>query len=393
MNIGIDKISFYVPNLFIHMDDLAEARNEDPNKFKIGLGQEKMSVCPITQDTISLAANAADIILDEKDKNEIDLVILATESGLDYSKAGATTLHNLLGINPYARAIEIKQACYAGTAALFLAQSHIALNPGKKALVVTSDISRYGLNSSGEVTQGAGAVAMLVSQNPRIAKFNQDNVSYTDDTYDFWRPNYSDYAFVDGHYSNQEYRRVFNITSTRYMEKYNTTLEDFDAFAFHIPYTKMGTKILDSFIERNHPLAQKFQKSILYNKNVGNIYTGSLYLHLISLLDNLDLESDSKIAFYSYGSGTVGEFFSMNLCENYKDHLFTSQHKSMLTNRKKLTIKEYEREFLKSLVTDGTHQILPIDSARFQLKEIKNHQRIYLDKKSKPNNKKLIHHE
>lgn len=383
MNIGIDKISFYVPDLFIHMDDLAQARNEDANKYKIGLGQEKMAVCPITQDTVSLGANAAAMILDDEDKKDIDLIILATESGLDYSKAGSTTIHNLLGINPYARAIEMKQACYAGTAALFLAQAHVALNPEKKALVITSDISRYGLNTPGEVTQGAGSVAILVSKDPKIAKFNQDNISYTDDTYDFWRPNYSEYAHVDGHYSNQEYHRLFKLTSDKYRETYDVHLTGFDAYAFHIPYTKMGTKILDSFVDRNHDLALKFKNSITYNKQVGNIYTGSLYLHFISILDNLDLKDQSKVAFYSYGSGTVAEFFTMTLCDDYKKHILNDMHSKMLANRSRISISAYEKEFLKSIVKDGSHQILPKDSARFQLKEIKNHQRIYVDNDKK----------
>lgn len=378
MKIGIDKLGFYVPNLFIDMEDLAHARNEDPAKYKIGIGQDKMSVCPITQDTISLGANAAHSILNAEDKNAIDLVILATESGLDYSKSGATTIHSLLNINPFARAVELKQACYAGTAALFLAQSHVALNPNKKALVITSDISRYGLNTSGEVTQGAGAVAILVSENPKILSFNNDNVSYTDDTYDFWRPNYSEYAFVDGHYSNQEYHRLFKITSTEYSKRHKKALTDFDAFAFHIPYTKMGTKILDTFVERSHPLALKFKESIDYNKVVGNIYTGSLYLHLISILDNLNLKDHEQIAFFSYGSGAVAEFFSMTLCEGYKEHLNTNSHKKMLDNRSKISIKEYEKEFLKSIVENGSHQILPYEErVVFQLKSINHHKRIY----------------
>lgn len=42
MNIGIDKISFHVPNYYLDMTDLANARETDPNKFHIGLGQDQM---------------------------------------------------------------------------------------------------------------------------------------------------------------------------------------------------------------------------------------------------------------------------------------------------------------------------------------------------------------
>ena len=46
------------------------------------------------------------------------MVILATESGIDQSKAAAVFVHGLLGIQPFARSFEMKEACYAATAAL-----------------------------------------------------------------------------------------------------------------------------------------------------------------------------------------------------------------------------------------------------------------------------------
>ncbi len=56
MNIGIDKIGFAAPDYVLDLADLAQARNVDPNKFKIGLLQSEMAVAPVTQDIISLAA-------------------------------------------------------------------------------------------------------------------------------------------------------------------------------------------------------------------------------------------------------------------------------------------------------------------------------------------------
>lgn len=40
MKIGIDKIGFYTSNMYVDMTELANARNEDPNKYLIGIGQE-----------------------------------------------------------------------------------------------------------------------------------------------------------------------------------------------------------------------------------------------------------------------------------------------------------------------------------------------------------------
>ena len=71
-------------------------------------------------------------------------------------------------------------------------------------MVVAADIAKYGLNSGGEPTQGAGAVAMLVASEPRILALKEDNVMLTQDIYDFWRPTGHPYPMVDGPLSNKK---------------------------------------------------------------------------------------------------------------------------------------------------------------------------------------------
>src|SRR5690625_4262111 len=125
MNIGIDKISFYSPSQYINMRELATWRNVDPDKFTFGLGQDEMAVPFPSQDAVTLAANAANKILNDKDKEAIDLILFATESGLDFSKASSIYIHKLLNIQPHVRSLELKEACYSGTGAIQLAKAHI----------------------------------------------------------------------------------------------------------------------------------------------------------------------------------------------------------------------------------------------------------------------------
>lgn len=377
MNIGIDKIGFYSPNLIIDMRSLAQSRGIDPDKFTYGLGQDFMAVPPLSQDTVTLAANAALTILDDADKSAIDLIILATESGIDASKAGATTIQRLLGINPFSRAIEMKQACYSATAGIQLAKGHIALNPDAKVLVIASDISRYGLATPGEPTQGAGSVAMLIAKDPKIMVLEDKPAYFTDDIHDFYRPNYSDTAVVDGKYSNEQYQRFFETTYERYLATHEFSIKDFNAFCFHIPYTKIGQKALQSITEDTHLLDQ-YKLSTFYNRKVGNIYTGSLYLNLLSLLHKGTLEPGERIGLYSYGSGAVAEFFSGVLVEGYRDALDKTLD-ATLDQRRLISIPEYERIYTQRLVSDGSHQILNSseDTGNFKLTEIKGHQRYY----------------
>ncbi|HEM2733974.1 TPA: hydroxymethylglutaryl-CoA synthase [Streptococcus suis] len=382
MNIGIDKIGFAAPDYVLDLADLAQARNVDPNKFKIGLLQSEMAVAPITQDIISLGAKAAETILTEEDKQTIDMVIVGTESSVDQSKAAAVTIHGLLGIQPFARSIEMKEACYGATAGLSLAKSHIAQFPESKVLVIASDIAKYGVASGGEPTQGAGAVAMLVTANPRILVLNNDNVCQTRDIYDFWRPNYDKYPRVDGKFSTEQYTDCLTTTFDYYQQKTGKTLNDFAAMCLHIPFSKQGLKGLQAITqdaETLERLTERFQEAIVYNKVVGNIYTGSIFLSLLSLLENSRaLETGDQILFYSYGSGAVCEIFSGQLVEGYRDHL-QENRLEQLNQRTKLSVKEYEQVFFEEITLDetGSSLDLPEDQSPFALIKVDNHKRTY----------------
>lgn len=380
MKIGIDKLSFYTPDQYIDMRELAKVRGVDPNKYTIGLGQDEMAVPFPSQDPVTMAANAAIKILDDEDKANIDLVLFATETGLDFSKALSVYVRQLLDIQPYARCIELKEACYSGTAALQMAKNHVELNPGKKALVLMADISRYGIASAGEPTQGAGAISMIISENPRILEIENMTSYFTDDVMDFWRPNYSEVAIVDGKYSNEQYQRFFEITYKNYLDKYDMKQSDFQAFNFHIPYTKIGLKAIQSITDEPQ-LIENYISATKYNRRVGNIYTGSLYLSLISLLDSKILKGKDRIGLYSYGSGSVAEFFSMRLVDGYEKALYP-HHNQELDQRTQIDIKTYETLFNYKLPQDGS--LLVIDSKKdmgpFFLDKVDQHIRYYTKK-------------
>ncbi|MFR4190734.1 MAG: hydroxymethylglutaryl-CoA synthase, partial [Corynebacterium variabile] len=127
--------------------------------------------------------------------------LFATESGVDQSKAAGVAALRLLGLPSNVRVVEMKQACYGGTAALQAAVGIVARSPEERVLVITSDNARYELDSPGEPTQGAGAVAMLISADPDVLEIEQANGISTIDVDDFWRPNDSTTAVVDGHLS------------------------------------------------------------------------------------------------------------------------------------------------------------------------------------------------
>lgn len=98
MDIGIDKIGFYTPKQYIDMATLGEARDVDPNKYIKGLGQEEMAVASEVDDAVTMAAQATLSILNETDKEAIDMVLVGSESGVDHSKSIAVWVHELSGM-------------------------------------------------------------------------------------------------------------------------------------------------------------------------------------------------------------------------------------------------------------------------------------------------------
>ncbi|MGX0307834.1 hydroxymethylglutaryl-CoA synthase [Staphylococcus warneri] len=384
MNIGIDKINFYVPKFYVDMAKLAEARQVDPNKFLIGIGQTEMAVSPVNQDIVSMGANAAKDIITDEDKKKIGMVIVATESAIDSAKAAAVQLHRLLGIQPFARCFEMKEACYAATPAIQLAKDYLANRPEEKVLVIASDTARYGLQSGGEPTQGAGAVAMMISHNPSILQLNDDAVAYTEDVYDFWRPTGHAYPLIDGALSKDAYIRSFQHSWNEYAKRENKSLADFESLCFHVPFTKMGKKALESIIDDADETTQErlragYEDAVYYNRYVGNIYTGSLYLSLISLLENHELSSGQTIGLFSYGSGSVGEFFSANVVDGYQNHLDIESHQSALKQRQEVSVEDYETFFKRfdELEFDEQQDKVENDQSIFYLKAINDNIREY----------------
>ncbi|WP_413627132.1 hydroxymethylglutaryl-CoA synthase [Fructilactobacillus vespulae] len=388
MNVGIDKIGFFTPNYYVDMVELAKARNEDPNKYLIGIGQTEQAVIPPTQDTVTMAANAASQIINDANRKKISLIIFGTETGVDNSKSGAIYLQNLLKLKREARAFEIKQACYGATAGIQMAKDFVKAHPEQQALVIGSDIARYGVATPGEVTQGGGAIAMTIANDPDIMELSSDSSVYSDDIMDFWRPLNKTEAVVDGHYSNDIYQDFFYKTIHNYLDNHDMTLAEFKALVFHLPYTKMGLKGLRKVLPevsetKQTELLKEFEASRVYSKRVGNLYTGSLYLSLLSLLDNSsDLKANDKVGIFSYGSGAQGEFFVGTLKENFKNGERKLRIKQLLDERTKLSVSEYENMFNQwtNLDPDNfTGDV--IDNSEFTFNGIVDEKRQYSTKK------------
>jgi hydroxymethylglutaryl-CoA synthase len=82
--VGIDSLSYYVPSLYVDIEELAVKRDISAEKLIKGLGLKKMATPDYDEDSASIAANSLFRLIKENNINptEVGRVYLGTESGV-----------------------------------------------------------------------------------------------------------------------------------------------------------------------------------------------------------------------------------------------------------------------------------------------------------------------
>jgi hydroxymethylglutaryl-CoA synthase len=300
-NIGIDSISFYTPEIFLPIKILAKERGISYDKLNKGLGLEKMSIADINEDTATFCANALiKLFIDNNlNPNEIGRIYLGTESALDSSKPTSTyavevleeKLKDKFGERSLKNCdvLDMTFACIGAVDALHNSLDWVRCGKNRKAIVIASDISKYELNSTGEYTQGAGAVALLISENPSVMVINdiwgiatksesdffkprrsfkkeklldelinsleinkdRESISKLLSNSEFWKDSnnlvevYKEEPVFDGQYSNICYTNRMIEALDHFKSQKNTNfLLDWERIIFHLPYAFHGRRML-----------------------------------------------------------------------------------------------------------------------------------------------------
>ncbi|MEW6735273.1 MAG: hydroxymethylglutaryl-CoA synthase [Acidobacteriota bacterium] len=357
MEVGIEALNGYGGVAYIDIRELFAERGLDLKRFD-NLMMEKKSVGLVCEDPVTNGVNAAKPIidtLDEKEKASIELLITATESGLDFGKSLSTYIHDLLGLNKKCRLFEIKQACYAGTAALQMAASFVAANPFRnvKALVISTDIARAAKMTYAEPSQGTVGIAMLVSNRPEVLELDFGaNGYHSYEVMDTCRPT-AELETGDADLSLLSYLSCLEESYKSYCERVENAdfQETFDYLVFHTPFAGMvkgaHRTIMRKFKKAGwEEIEIDFQKrvapSLIYCQEVGNGYSASLYLALCGLIDHAEVNRAKRIGLYSYGSGCSSEFYSGVITARSKQKLAAMHIDKQLDRRHKLSIAEYD---------------------------------------------------
>lgn len=358
MRVGIESINPYCGQASLDIRTLFGARGLESERFENLMMVEKSVGLPC-EDPVTNAVNAAKPILDtlsDKERNSIELLITATESGLDFGKSLSTYIHDHLNLSRNCRLFEIKQACYGGTAALQMAANFIASNvsPGAKALIIATDVARAAAKSTyAEPSQGVASVAMLVGQQPDILELDFGaNGYHSYEVMDTCRPE-PEIETGDSDLSLLSYLDCLEASYKSYTARVEGVdfQDTFQYLAFHTPFAGMVkgahrnlmrkfTKVNPSIIQAD--FEQRVAPSLNYCVKVGNVYSATVYLALCGLIDHAEINSKKRVGLYSYGSGCSSEFYSGVISAHSKQKLAYMDIGKAIKNRYLLTMNEYD---------------------------------------------------
>lgn len=434
--VGIHALEVALPALYYPIKDLAELRHLEHEKLRFGLGLENMAVPDADEDVVTLGTQAVVGLMTKQNlaPQSLGRLYLGTESAVDGAKPTATYVLSLLeayfapkyGAHCFEHCdvVDLTFACIGAVDALQNCIDWVANNPERQAIVLAADTARYRLNSSGEYTQGAGAVAMLLRHQPALLSFGQHWGVSTAGVHDFYKPLRSqqksdlvqdilqaaqssanpqavltaladqnhpllgnedvyvqlhdDTPVFDGQYSNQCYLDRVQGALAHYSEQTglkNLLTEQWQGLLFHLPYAFQGKRMASSAVMRElialgqwealfpdvaaaeaddksfaksdyykNYVAKKLAPAHAASMQVGNLYTGSIFLALASWLDaQKNQPITGKLGFIAYGSGAKSKVFEGELQPHWQHAAAGIGLSAKIEQRKVIDSATYEK--------------------------------------------------
>jgi len=411
MTFGIEAAGYYVPSLYLEIKDLAEKRGIEPAKLGKGLGLHKMGFPDVHEDAATFAAEALLKLIKDHDLNPKDIarIYLGTESALDAAKPTASyamqmvekVLEKEFGERCFRNCdvVDMTFACIGAVDALHNSLDFVRVNPDKKAVVIASDYAKYELASSGEYTQGGGAVALLVSSKPDLLEIENNWGVATESVFDFFKPRrnynkedlnsapetfpdkieiFTDEPVFDGQYSNQCYQDRIREAYQHYKEitGKDKPYEAWKYLIFHLPYAFHGKRVFTEIYSIENGLSygtpeeqktvaksedylnfinEKIERSQRASSEIGNMYTASIFMALLSAIqvsfDEGEELAGTEIGFLGYGSGSKSKVFAGKISRNWKTAASKWNLFENLKNRTAIDFETYEKLHRKQLET------------------------------------------
>lgn len=377
-SVGISDIQPFLPHRHYQ---LSQWLNSRPLEARAALsravratGQVQMRLPYANEDTVTMASTAIWHML-RKQSNapyipRLHYLAAGTETGVDNAKPiSAYMLEALadteLDLPQQLSTFQVQHACAGGTIALFslCALLQVSNDEHESALMVCSDIAHYRQNAAAEITQGAGAVALLVSAAPRLIALDVSKMGHASrGVDDFFRPLGSLGATVQGNYSIQCYQNALKIAMHDFAWRCDKSiariLDETDYVVMHSPFKSMASRALRSLLITHTDYGPSQIKEYTKQRGltdavepigiVGNIYSGSVYFMLYCLLAQQyrsigDGIVGKRLLICSYGSGCTMTVMSGVVAEGAPRVIANWNMEEILAQSTPISDNEYQQ--------------------------------------------------
>lgn len=378
--VGVSDMQIYLPGQKIDLNTLVDQRVREIPRLERHLiracrttGQRAIRFPSAWEDASTLAASAAHKLLEANpglDISRLRYLTVGTESGLDHSKPISADVGGMLqragiAIPSSLSSYQVQHACAGGTLSLLGVSALLSAfgRTGETGIVTCSDVARYQTHTTAEVTQGAGAVSLLVENEPKLFELDLETSGYcSQDVDDFFRPIGAKTATVSGTYSMQCYKETLESAfldhCSRLERSPSEVLRETDLFVLHAPFRNLPEMALAGLLKKYLGLDSSKANALLAENGlydgtdviaeVGNIYTGAIYLALAYQLYHQYRRIGSglvgkKVFLGSYGSGATMTVIRATVAESAPAVIDRWDLDALLASAREATFKEYQQ--------------------------------------------------
>lgn len=323
MKAYIKSISYNLPQTVVTNEEIV---NEFPEwsveKIASKVGINQRYVASASETATDLAVNAAEALFDrgEVNKEDIDFVLLCTQSPDYLLPTSACIVQDRLGLSNAIGALDFNLGCSGYVYGLSLAKGLIYGGVARNVLLLTAEtynkhlhprdrgnrtifgdaatatvISTEGIAEIGNFslgTDGSGAENLIIKSGGARFPEKQNDLTFDENG----TPHSSDYLFMNG-------SEIFTFTLDNVpplvkdtLERNGLEKENIDLFVFH-----QANKYMLDFLRKKIKIAPEHFYNCL--ANYGNTVSNTIPIALRDALDDGSIQKDSKVMLAGFGVG------------------------------------------------------------------------------------------